>query len=102
MITSQENIVRKIKNVRGKIFTVEFLKKDGTLRRMVCRKEVKKFLKGGTRHSTPGLIVVCDMEAAKRIAETGSKESPYRSFHISSIGSLTVDGVTYRPKYLPR
>ena len=33
--------------VQNKIFSVEFTKKDGTLRKMVCRLGVKKHLKGG-------------------------------------------------------
>ena len=32
----------------GKIFGVEFIKKDGSLRKMSCRKNVTKGLKGGS------------------------------------------------------
>lgn len=41
-------MIEKILNSNGKIFTVEFLKKDGSLRTLNGRLGVKKYLKGGT------------------------------------------------------
>ena len=49
----------------GKIFTVEFIKKDGTLRKMNARLGVKKHLKGGTLAFDPSernLLPVFDMQ----------------------------------------
>ena len=40
-------MIEKILNSNGKIFTVEFLKKDGSLRTLNGRLGVKKYLKGG-------------------------------------------------------
>ena len=37
------------KELKGKFFTVEFTKKDGTLRKMTARLGVKKHLKGGSK-----------------------------------------------------
>ena len=44
--------LRKIETLKkvsenGKIFSVSFIKKDGSIRNMTCRKGVKKYLKGG-------------------------------------------------------
>ena len=36
-----------LQTTKGKFFTVEFVKKDGTLRKMNCRLGVAKDLKGG-------------------------------------------------------
>jgi hypothetical protein len=40
-------IIEKILNSNGKIFTVDFIKQDGTLRTLNGRLGVKKYLKGG-------------------------------------------------------
>lgn len=39
-----EGLIDGMKN--GRIFSVQFVKKDGTVRNMVCRKGVKKGVKG--------------------------------------------------------
>ena len=44
---NMENIRDIIDAANGKFFSVRFLKKDGTVRDMVCRTVVKKYLKGG-------------------------------------------------------
>jgi hypothetical protein len=96
MITSQENLHKMIKTAGNRFFTVEFLKKDGTIRRMNCRTGVKKHLanngKGTSklRPVTPGLVTVYDVQS-----------KGYRSFYINRLISLTIDGVTYRPTYTP-
>lgn len=36
-----------INETKGKFFSVEFTKKDGSYRKMLCRTGVKKHLKGG-------------------------------------------------------
>jgi hypothetical protein len=58
-----------IENIpNGKIFSVVFVKKDGTIRHMNCRKGVKKYLAGGELHYIPsehGLLPVFDMQIQK-------------------------------------
>ena len=54
----------KIKNTRGKIFGVDFIKKNGEIRRMACRLQVKSYLKGGNLKYNPkekNYIIVFDM-----------------------------------------
>jgi len=46
-IINRTDLPQFIKLIGGKIFSVIFIKKDGTERKMVARLEVKKFLKGG-------------------------------------------------------
>lgn len=53
-----------IEESKGTIFSVNFIKKDGTERKMVCRLNVKAGLRGGkstTSHKT-NLITVYDMQ----------------------------------------
>lgn len=43
----ENTMIEKILNSNGKIFTVEFIKQDGSLRTLNGRLGVKKYLKGG-------------------------------------------------------
>ena len=58
------NFIDRILNSNGKIFTVEFTKKDGTIRIMNCRLGVTKYLKGGSSTLDPNkFITVYDMQS---------------------------------------
>jgi hypothetical protein len=58
------NFIDRILNSKGKIFTVEFTKKDGTIRIMNCRLGVTKYLKGGSSTLDPNkFITVYDMQS---------------------------------------
>lgn len=64
-MTKANAIWRLISKTNGKFFSVVFVKKDGTLRKMVCRTGVKKHLKGGTLKHNPaelGHCVVWDVQ----------------------------------------
>jgi hypothetical protein len=68
----------------GKIFTVEFIKKDGTVRKMNARLGVKKHLKGGSLAFDPSernLLPVFDMQ----------KEG-YRMINASTILTIKIGG----------
>lgn len=47
----------------GKFFTVDFFKKDGSLRTMNCRLGVQKYLKGGVKTLTDNYICVYDIKS---------------------------------------
>lgn len=49
---------------RSQIFSVKFVKMDGTTRTMVCRRDVKRYLKGGvsTIKNHKNLVQVFDMQ----------------------------------------
>lgn len=62
---TEEAIREAVSKTNGKIFSVEFRKKDSTIRKMVCRTGVKKHLQGGELPYNPiekGLLSVYDME----------------------------------------
>jgi hypothetical protein len=79
---------KQIKELVGsKIFSVTFVKKDGTLREMTCRVGVKKHLKGGELKYNPeelNYLTVFDM-----------KEQDYRTININTLKKIKVDGVEY-------
>ena len=57
------SIIEKILNSNGKIFTVTFIKKDGSLRELNGRLGVTKHLKGGSSTLDPNqYITVFDLK----------------------------------------
>lgn len=68
----------------GVIFSVRFIKKDGTVRAMKCRTGVTKKLKGGELSYDPvvkGLKVVFDIKA-----------NDYRMVNVNTVYELVVSG----------
>ncbi len=87
---NRRNILELLIKNKGSIFSVVFLKKDGTLRKMLCRFGVKKHLKGGKLKFNPierSLLVVFDMQ----------KEG-YRMINLETLMSINMKGVEYNVK----
>ena len=87
---NRRNILELLIKNKGSIFSVVFLKKDGTLRKMLCRFGVKKHLKGGKLAFNPlerALLVVFDMQ----------KEG-YRMINLETLMSINMKGVEYNVK----
>ena len=84
---SRKDILHLLEQNKGSIFSVVFLKKDGSIRHMTCRFGVKKHLKGGKLKFDPikrSLLVVFDMQ----------KES-YRMINLETISNIKMKGVDY-------
>jgi len=83
-----KTLMTEIKQTIGnKIFSVSFVKKDGTVREMVCRFGVTKHLKGGEMNHDPmelGHLVVFDMQ----------KEA-YRTINWNTVKQIKFEGKTY-------
>ena len=72
--------------VGGSIFTAKFVKKDGSVRVINCRREVKKHLAGGERawdFEKKGYVNVYDLQA-----------EGYRVINLSTLIELRAKGVT--------
>ena len=72
----------------GRIFSVKFTKKDGSERKMVCRKGVKKGLTGGGAKYNPierGLIAVYDVQ-----------KGAYRSVNFDTLQEFKMGGISYK------
>ena len=83
----KRDILPLLEKNKSNIFSVVFLKKDGTLRKMLCRFGVKKHLKGGKLKFNPrerSLLVVFDMQ----------KEA-YRMINLETISNINMKGVEY-------
>ena len=84
---SRKDILHLLEQNKGNVFSVVFLKKDGSIRHMTCRFGVKKHLKGGELKFNPlerSLLVVFDMQ----------KES-YRMINLETISNINMKGVDY-------
>ena len=67
-------VKEKIQSMGGKFFSVEFIKRDGKTRVMLCKVGVTKYLKGGKRTVGDDVQVVFDMHKMQ-----------YRSFRYDSV-----------------
>ena len=72
----------KIQSLGGKFFSVEFIKRDGTTRVMLCRVGVTKYLKGGKRTVGNDIQVVFDIHKMQ-----------YRSFRYDSVIKINQEKV---------
>jgi hypothetical protein len=80
--------VKQLRELVGnKIFSVEFVKKDGSLRKMVCRLGVKKHLKGGE--------LGYDAEALNYLTVFDLQSEEYRTINVNTLKSITFEGNTY-------
>lgn len=75
----------------GKVFSTVFIKKDGTVREMLCRFGVKGYLKGGKwanghagKPEHHWLAIVFDM-----------KKKSYRSVPVDRLRRIKIDGQEY-------
>lgn len=87
MKITKEQAIEMITQQNGKLFTVEFIKKNGEKRKMNCRAGVKKHLKGGELKFDPAsknLFTVFDMQ-----------KKAYRMINLSTLQTLTCAGNQY-------
>tara|TARA_B100001057_G_scaffold499346_1_gene609629 strand:- start:13438 stop:13740 length:303 start_codon:yes stop_codon:yes gene_type:complete len=89
----REELLQKISLLNGQFFTVEFIKKDNTLRKMNCRTGVKKYLvENGRKIKTAspfenGILKVYDLGA-----------KGYRSINIDTIKSIKYSNIELKYK----
>lgn len=91
-LPSKVSIIRTlIRDAEDKIFSVVFTKKDGTLREMVCRRGVKKGVKGTSKYDV--------QEADKRndqITVYDMVNKGFRKINVDTIHYIRTNGVTYQ------
>ena len=87
---SKDKVIKMIDNSKGSIFSVVFVKKDGTIRKMHCRTRVHKLIKGGGLRFSPkskGLrVVYCLTNKA------------YRMINLNTITEIKIKGEKYNVK----
>lgn len=82
-----ENLKTILDKTDGKVFSVRFIKADGSIREMKCRTGVTKHLKGGTSTIShkPELYGVYDME-----------KQAYRCFNLNKVLEVKCGSVAYK------
>jgi hypothetical protein len=79
-------VAAAISSTHGKIFRVTFVKKDGTVRQMVCRTEVKKGVNGTGMSYDPeprGLMPIFDMH-----------KDAWRMINLDTVQEMVFEGQT--------
>lgn len=88
---TRQTLLKLIENLNGQFFTVEFVKKDGTLRKMNCRTGVKKYLSNNgktikiTRPIDNGILRVFDV-----------KKDAYRSINLDTVKKINLNKASYK------
>jgi len=87
MNVERSRVKSLINESAGTEFEVNFIKKDGTSRKMIAKTGVTEFLKGGTYTGAKyaNLVPVYDVDA-----------EGYRSVNTDTVTELTVNGVKYK------
>jgi hypothetical protein len=87
---NKKDAFQMIMGQHEKIFSAQFIKKDGTFRAMVCRRGVTKGVKGVGMNYDPAahnLVTVFDM-----------RKNEFRSIPIDRLICFKMDGVKYEVK----
>lgn len=80
--------VKQLRELVGnKIFSVSFVKKDGSLREMNCRLGVTKHLRGGD--------LGYDAESLNYLTVFDMSKKEYRTINVNTLKSITFEGVKY-------
>lgn len=88
---TRQTLLKLIENLNGQFFTVEFVKKDGTLRKMNCRTGVKKYLSNNgktikiTHPIDNGILRVFDV-----------KKDAYRSINLDTVKKINLNKASYK------
>ncbi len=92
-----------MKNSKGKAFTVDFVKKDGSNRKMNCKTNIKKLIKGaegkGLQYNPLEklLLPVVDLqELAKLRKEEDNEYRAWRSISLDTVFHLNINGKQFK------
>ena len=84
-----------IELVGNRVFNFAFIKKDGTLREITCRLDVKSHCGDGEQTADPNkYLVVFDMNSAKDV-EAHQRKKCYRNVNVDTIQYIKYAGERY-------
>lgn len=84
---SAKKAVEMMKKTNGKMFTVDFVKKNGELRKMNCRLGVHQYVKG------IGLSFDCEEKGLMPVFDL--KVNEYRMVNLKTVKGLRIGGKDY-------
>jgi hypothetical protein len=83
--------ITEIKETLGnKIFSAKFVKKDGSIRDIHCRLNVKKYLKGGSKRY--------DTDSYNYLTVYDLKKKAYRTINLNNLIEIKAKGFIFRPQ----
>tara|TARA_B100000686_G_scaffold111813_1_gene119244 strand:- start:657 stop:2336 length:1680 start_codon:yes stop_codon:yes gene_type:complete len=91
----EKDAINALTTAQGKFMTVNFLKKDGTSRRMRCRTGVKRYVKGV---GSPLGTAANRLQKYKLITVYDLDKAGYRSIPVDRVVSVKAGGKTYNAK----
>ena len=98
MDVTQEKALEIIKETKGRVFGVEFVKRDLKVRRMSCRLDVKKGVKGLVDRTAEdekhGYLTVYDFNANK----TKDTQGGFRRINLKTLRSINFQRIHYKVK----
>lgn len=83
---------------KGAIFTVTFVKKNGEVREMNCRKGVVCGLVPNARPKAPNpsnIVTVYDMKIAQTLTENDPKGKAYRNINTDTVLKIKAEGQVF-------
>lgn len=95
MTNKAQKVNALIEQAGGKIFSVEFVKKDGSIRKMTCRRGVDKYSDGGVAGYSVNPENIGVFELAHGDSARKGKEN-YRCFNANNVLTMKVNGVEYK------
>lgn len=90
---SVKTIKKAIEETAGKMFSITFVKKDGSLRDMVCRLNVSKDVKGTNPEANEKRIKTLTKNGMVTVFDMIKKG--YRVINLTTIKTLTLNKVVY-------
>ena len=87
MNIDRDKVMELIDNNSGKIFTAIFIKKNGDVRKMICRTSVSKGVTGKGMSYDPksrGLVCVYDMQGQS-----------FKMINIKTMSNINIGGIKY-------
>ena len=92
-MNKRNEILQFIKRLNGRFFTVEFIKKDNTIRKMNCRTGVKKHLVNNGKQIK---LTPPNENGILRVYEPNKAQ--YRSINIDTIKTISFNKITLKYK----
>ncbi len=92
---TQQEALELIRSTKGHIFTVVFIKKDGTPRQMTCRLDVKKGVTGKGLKFDPlskGLLPVFEMLQI----DHSENDKHFRMINLKTLREITIEKEHYK------
>tara|TARA_Y100001973_G_scaffold2399_1_gene3577 strand:+ start:4173 stop:4460 length:288 start_codon:yes stop_codon:yes gene_type:complete len=78
-------------SAKGQFFSVEFVKKDGSIREMTVKKQMEKAFTYGSANAKPNTVAHID----KYYTAVDAEQEQFRNINLETLRKAKVAGITY-------